>query len=170
MRRFIIVLCLVIMLLLSSCTAKTSKEVSVVLNFSATVDVTEGAEKYTCEIINTDKDISSILIKSPENLNGINYKWNGNSYAIEYKDLFCESTVEYLPKSAFASILIDILKYIKSPDNIKIVSTDDDITTFIGENKNGKFTIECNTVDGLISLIEIKDLALRYEFSNQIIS
>lgn len=169
MRRVIIVIGVLAIVLISvvACNGNGADVKTPVIAFSAVATVTENECKYVCQVNSTSNEVASVVILKPETLNGITYKWLGDSYCIEYKDLYCESNVEYLPKTSFASVLIDVLKQSENAKNLEFLEIQSEEVLYKGTTKVGDFKLKCNKNSGLINTITVERIGLKVEFSKQ---
>ncbi len=164
MRRFLLILSVIFTLLLTSCSVIPTDKPPY-LNFEANIEFTENEKTFKCKIINTSKEVTSILINEPTELKGIKFEWLGDEYKIEYGKLKCISTVEYLPINSFASALVDVLNC-SHIEELTIKESKEDETIYQGKSQNGVFNITTDKENGAIKNIEIKNLNYNFKFSD----
>ncbi len=155
---FTIVVAIVLIFSISSCTEKVPKIPELVTGFSGNADVELGETKLKCNISHTEKGVSSIIISSPENLKGMSFKNLGGTYAISYNELICETEKSYLPSSCFAQAITNVLDKASEENGAIYQKSEDNNAIFIGTSKSGNFTIYADSKTGIIKKIEIPEI------------
>lgn len=124
--------------------------------------VTQYNERYTVDI-KTDKKLNNIKgkIKTPENLNGVEFTVSGETLNIDYNGLSIKKDIDELPKD---NIPVLVFKAIKSANGKNAVCEDGNYT-FNGSIGNEKYTLSASP-SGMPLLLKFKNNGIKMEFRN----
>lgn len=116
-----------------------------ITNFTRQAEIKTPESTITCEISRSAEGISEITFKSPEELDGMKFKWTGNNYSISYQDLICETQTPYLPNNSIAMSIVNALNEIAKPEALTFVTSQKNSNVYSGNSNSGKFQV---TIDG----------------------
>lgn len=169
MRRSILLLAVIalITLLFAACTQAGGDPALPVTDFSAGAQVNTSGTLLTCDVSHTKEGVSSVTVTKPDGLKGLSFKWLGNSYSIEYNQLFCQTTSDYLPQQSFARAIVNVLDACAKPDQLTLTENKNGSGVYSGTCDSGDFTVTCDSKTGIIQKVEIKNLLLTVNFENQ---
>lgn len=169
MRRSILILAAVALItfLFAACTQAGGDPAPPVTDFSASAQVDTSGTLISCDISHTKEGVSSVTVTKPDGLKGLSFKWLGGSYSIEYNQLFCQTTSDYLPQQSFARAIVNVLDACAAPDKLTLSENKNGLGVYTGTCDSGDFTVTCDNKTGIIQKVEIKNLSLIVNFENQ---
>lgn len=169
MRRSILILITValITLLFAACTQAGGDPALPVTDFSAGAQVDTSGTLLSCDVSHTKEGVSSVTVTKPDGLKGLSFKWLGGSYSIEYNQLFCQTTSDYLPQQSFARAIVNVLGACAEPDKLTLAENKNGLCVYKGICDSGDFSVTCDSKTGIIQKVEIESLSLLVNFENQ---
>lgn len=158
--------CLVILLLCCGCetSALPQKQLSAAdLVFSLEVQtvIQIGGQEYEGTFRYAPSQVASLELKSPADLQGLSYFWQGDHFQMTYQGLSVDAKECPLPDTAFATLLVQFLNEAQQTASL----TSSGNNTFQGIRKGVPFTIIAQP-DGTIERIEIPELEFVASFTS----
>lgn len=151
-------------ILSTGCSEQLTPEKDPVTDFSCNADVVMNDCNIKCKIFRTSEGLSEIEVTSPEELNGLKYKWLGNNYSVSYQGLTCETQSQFLPDNSFAKAIVNALNETSKPESLTPVSSQKDSSTYSGNTDSGKFQITVDNSSGFIKELSFDDSSLTAKF------
>ena len=111
-------------------------------------------------------DLTEITVTSPEHLEGLVFRMDGEDSSVSFKGLTVEGAD--LPFSSLGAAVDDALDAFARPELLTADTADDGASVFRGESPAGRFAL--TLADGLPGLLEIEEAGLTVRFSNVVFS
>lgn len=136
---------------LSSC----SKEIlpsnkSPILNFSANGSYLENETLINFKLdVKSNNDISLQII-SPEGANGLTFKKENGKVDVSFKNLEVKNDNFNLIDGSYISYILNILESFEKNNTLNIISSENGISTYLGEIDGANFEIDVYNSSGFI--------------------
>lgn len=138
-----------------------------ITNFTRQAEIKTPGNNITCEISRSAQGISEITFKSPQELDGMKFKWAGNNYSISYKDLICETETPYLPNNSFAMCIVNALNEISKPESLTFITSQKNFNIYSGNSDSGQFQVTIDSQTGNITDLSFEnENNLKIHFTN----
>lgn len=145
--------------LLCGCTSL--KETNPIVNDIAfTANIKYQKQKYVCDIQSYNDGIN-LIIKEPQNIEGLVFDINKNGCKMEFEGLAQSYDIDLLPYNSFAQIIYDVFSEVAT-QTIDINNKNCEIEG----NVNNKKYVFLFSPSGLPLSLEIKDLDFYVKFSS----
>ena len=141
-----------------------SNSTEISASFDGTVKVNTGERIYECDLKHTPEQMNTLEILVPKELEGLTFIWEGEKCTAVWKNLQCELNKDFLPQSAFAETIVNILNLISDKENLNLESNGSGETTFSGKTDTTNFQMEFDK-NGTIRRISVPDMKLEAEFN-----
>ncbi len=167
MKKWLIFAVLILIgLFVPGCTNKLSDANYLNSSIDGAIKIKDKDKEYECNLQHTAEQVNRLEITKPENIAGLTFIWEGESYKVLWKDLSCELNKKFLPQGAFAEVIINILNLVSDTDSLNLESDDGSTRVFTGKSSFGKFKL-CANNDGTITNISVPDESLEVTFTAQ---
>ena len=136
----------------TSCKKQPAK---VVTDFSAGFTAhCNGVEICGNAVVNKN-NVLNLTISSPESMNGYVYSYKDDALTIQFGTMKIETDTNYLPKTAFPSVLYNIFRSLRKDNNCYLDTSTELFAEYKGKCDNGEYTIITQFSMGTISEIKI---------------
>lgn len=136
------------------------------LEFSSSITITTDSQTIEGKITRNQSD-TTIEVTSPESMNGISFsRTEEDKYLINYSNLSFETTGSIIPSESAIYTIIDVLDISSDSENIKVVLSENDVTTYAGKCNSGEFKLSINSENGAVQKIDVTDLHLAAVFNS----
>ena len=154
---------LFILIFFTSCSNSPSP---IVRSFSAQVSATSGGVEIKGKITANKQNIFTAQITSPSTMKGYTYTYKDSKLRLEYKGMIVDAEEEYLPDTAFPTVIYNVLKSLNKENNCYLSSSDNALAVYKGKSDSGDFILTAEFTTGAIKKIEVEDINFTVEFSN----
>ena len=154
-----LLLFLPIILILTACGAKPA---SIQKNFKAEASCVYNDIKIKADVI-SENHIITIIMKKPDNLKGYTFRYKGSKLTVTYKNLKLKAEKDYLPASAFPSIINNVLDAVNH-DGINYSGSYKNKAEYKGKSESGEFIFTSDYNTGFIKNIKLRKLGFSADF------
>lgn len=170
MKKLLQLLCLIsFIIVFASCSTEKINTDGLTNDFNSDISFTYKGNEFSGQLTRAVEGVSKITLNSPDELNGVTLKSDGEALTVAYEDMVIDLTDEGPLSTSFAALVFRILDNTSNIENVSVLSADDS-SVITGTIEEGKYKIILST-DGKIQKIILESAALesnlsKFEFNN----
>ncbi len=162
-------LSVVMLFMLCCCSGKSTEKAEsgagVPQSFSATADITYGDLSVTAEIARSAADNITLTINSPEQLNGMQFSFDGTDTRVSYYGISFTIPKNTATAKALASAVFSAINSAAEQSGASVSQNDGQIV-IEGKIDEGKYSVTLDSDTGAIVSLSMPDLNLECSFSD----
>lgn len=151
-------------LLVISLTSCKKEPAPIVMNFSADFTAQCNGVEIQGNVVVNENDMLSLSLTQPESMKGYTYTFKDSKFTMEYDGMKVEAETNYLPQTAFPSVIYNVLRSLKKENNCYFDTANELFADFKGSCDAGEYTITTQYSMGTISEIKIPSLDFSVKF------
>lgn len=151
-------------LIIVSCVACQKEPAPIVVNFSADFTAQCNGVEMSGNTVVNENNMVSLTLTEPDAMKGYTYTFKNSQFIMEYDGMKVEADTNYLPKTAFPSIIYNVFRSLKKENNCYLDTTTELFANYKGNCDLGEFIIITQYTMGTISEIKIENLDFNIKF------
>lgn len=119
--------------------------------------------KIKGEIISDSNNCMLIKVNEPESMKGCTYSYKDDKLSINYDNMKIDCDSDYLPDTAFAQVVFNVIKSLKKEDNCVLQGSYNSFTEYKGSCNSGEYLIKSDKDNGYIKEISLKEIKIKFK-------
>lgn len=146
------------------CSSCKNEPAPIVTNFSAYFTAQCNGVEIKGKAVVNKNNMLSLTVSSPDAMKGYTYSYKKDTLTVKYGTMKISAQDNYLPKTAFPSIVNNIFRSLSKENNCYLDASTDLFATYKGNCDQGEFTIITQFSMGTISEIKIDGIDFYVKF------